>query len=54
MDFKEAAQLVNEIKPKIAIPIHYGCIVGTDEDANNFIKLLTSDIKAQMLIKKKL
>ena len=54
MDFKEAAQLVNEIKPKIAVPIHYGSIVGTDEDANNFIKLLTSDIKAQMLIKKKL
>lgn len=54
MDFKEAAQLVNEIKPKIAVPIHYGSIVGTDEDANNFIKLLTSDIKGQMLVKKKL
>jgi hypothetical protein len=23
MDFKEAAYLINEIKPKIAIPTHY-------------------------------
>ena len=40
MDFKEAAELVNEIKPKVAVPIHYGSIVGTNEDAINFQKLL--------------
>ena len=27
MDYKEAAELINEIKPKIAIPTHYGEIV---------------------------
>ena len=42
MDFKEAASLINEIKPKIAIPIHYGSIVGTEQDAIDFIKIITS------------
>ena len=41
MDFKEAASLINEIKPKIAIPIHYGSIVGTEQDAIDFIRLLS-------------
>ena len=30
---KEAAELVNIIKPKVAVPIHYGTIVGSKEDA---------------------
>lgn len=51
MDFKEAAQLVNEIKPKIAVPIHYGGIVGTNQDAMNFIKLLIPSIKGAVLMK---
>ena len=51
MDFKEAAQLINEIKPKIAVPIHYGSIVGTEQDARNFINLLNSEIKGVILIK---
>lgn len=51
MDFKEAARLINEIKPKIAIPIHYGSIVGTEQDARNFINLLNSEIKGVILIK---
>ncbi len=50
MDFKEAAELVNEIKPRIAIPIHYGEIVGTKEDAKNFVKLLNSKIEGKILI----
>ncbi len=50
MDFKEASELVNEIKPKIAIPIHYGEIVGTKEDAQNFIKLLNQKIEGKILI----
>lgn len=51
MDFKEAARLINEIKPKIAVPIHYGSIVGTKQDARNFINLLNSEIKGAILIK---
>lgn len=51
MDFKEAANLINEIKPKIAIPIHYGSVVGTKQDATDFIKLLHSSIKGIILMK---
>ena len=52
MDFKEAASLRNEIKPKIAIPIHYGSIVGTEQDAIDFIRLLHPEIKGIILMKK--
>lgn len=51
MDCKEAAKLVNTIKPKVAIPIHYGDIVGTVGDAKKFIKLLDDDIRGEILIK---
>ena len=50
MDFKEAATLVNEIKPKMAIPIHSGDIVGTKQDAIDFSKLLHPEIKCEILI----
>lgn len=36
MDANEAAQAVKIINPKIAVPIHYGSIVGTIEDAQKF------------------
>lgn len=51
MDFKETAHLINEIKPKIAVPIHYGSIVGTKQDATDFVKLLHPNIKGIILIK---
>ena len=51
MDVKEAAYLINEIKPKIAIPIHYGSIVGTEQDAIDFIRLLHPEIKGIILMK---
>ena len=50
MNFKEAANLINQIKPKIAVPIHYGSIVGTEEDAVNFSKLLIPELKCKTLI----
>ena len=50
MDFKEAAYLVNEIKPKIAVPIHYGSIVGTKQDAIEFAKLVHSEIKCEIIM----
>lgn len=50
MDVSEAIKAANTIKPKIAIPIHFGDIVGTFEDANSFIKGLNSDIKGEILI----
>lgn len=50
-DFKEAAQLVNEIKPKIAVPTHYGSVVGTKQDATDFVRLLHPIIKGIILMK---
>ena len=50
MDFKEAAELVNEIKPKIAVPTHYGNIVGTKQDGVEFIKLLNPEVKGEILL----
>ena len=52
MNYKEAAELVNIIKPKIAVPIHYGSIVGTEKDAINFISLLNENIQGIILMEK--
>ena len=51
MDFKEAAYLINEIKPKVAVPIHYGSIVGTNQDATDFSRLLHPEIECIILMK---
>ena len=50
MDYKQAAKLINEMKPKIVVPIHYGEIVGTRKDAEKFSELLDKDIGCQFLI----
>ena len=39
MDYKEASELANIIKPIICIPTHYYTIVGTKEDALKFKEL---------------
>ena len=51
MNAKEAAELINVIKPQIAVPTHYGSIVGKVKDGAEFIKLLDSEIKGVILIK---
>jgi len=51
MDYKAAANLINEIKPKFAIPTHYGLIIGNKEEAEEFIKAVLSDVKVAILIK---
>ena len=51
MTSKEAAELVNEIMPNIAIPIHYGSIVGTKQDAIDFKEKLDERIRCEILIK---
>ena len=50
-DYQEAAYLANKIKPQVAIPIHYGSIVGTNQDAINFVNLLQPTIKGMILLK---
>ena len=44
MTAEEAALLVNEVKPKIAVPIHYGKVVGSIEDVKKFESLLDEKI----------
>ena len=51
MTYSEAAELINEIKPQIAAPIHYGLIVGNKEDANNFANLVDKEIECKILIR---
>lgn len=50
MDSKEAVKLANHILPKMAVPIHYGEIVGTKQDAIDFANLLDSEIACKILI----
>lgn len=51
MDYKEAASLINEIQPKIAVPTHYGLIVGNKDDGIKFSKLLNNSIECKIYIK---
>ncbi len=37
MDATEAAQAANAIKPRVAIPMHWGKVVGTEKDAEAFV-----------------
>jgi L-ascorbate metabolism protein UlaG (beta-lactamase superfamily) len=50
MTAAEAATSVQKIKPKLAIPMHYGTIVGSEDDAKTFKKLVTS-CQVQILTK---
>jgi L-ascorbate metabolism protein UlaG (beta-lactamase superfamily) len=36
MDWQEAVEAVKIIKPKIVIPMHYGNVVGSEDDARKF------------------
>ena len=47
MTAKEAAKLVNEISPQVAIPTHYGSIVGKMQDAEIFRKMTDADIAVE-------
>jgi len=39
MTAEEAVQAANDIKPKIAVPMHYGSIVGDKSDAEKFVEM---------------
>ena len=51
MDAKAAAEFVNILKPEVAIPTHYGSIVGKADDGEKFAKLVDSSIRVELLIK---
>jgi L-ascorbate metabolism protein UlaG (beta-lactamase superfamily) len=49
----EAAEAALAIKPAVAIPMHYGSIVGTESDAQKFQKLLKGKVEVRILPKGK-
>ncbi|MBO4338116.1 MAG: MBL fold metallo-hydrolase [Lachnospiraceae bacterium] len=51
MDAKRAAQLVNRIKPQVAIPVHYGSIVGKPSDGDVFAKNVDSSVNVEIKIR---
>ncbi len=52
MNAKEAADLINEIRPEVAIPTHYGSIVGKTEDADIFSSLVKPPVRVEIIIGK--
>lgn len=50
MNAKEAAKLANTIRPKYAIPIHYGSVAGNADDGEKFSKAVDSDIEVVIKI----
>lgn len=53
MNAEEAAEAAKTIKPDIAIPMHYGSIVGNEKDAEEFEELCKeADIEVKILEKK--
>ncbi len=51
MTAKEAAEAAKAIKPKIAIPMHYGAIVGSEADAIEFKNQLSGIVDVLVLKK---
>jgi L-ascorbate metabolism protein UlaG (beta-lactamase superfamily) len=45
MTAREAAEAAGSINPKIVIPMHYGAIVGSSEDAEIFKKLVKCEVR---------
>lgn len=50
MDIKEASDYINYLRPKKAIPIHYGSIVGDKSLAEEFKKLINEEIEVEILL----
>ena len=42
---EEAAQAAKMVEPKLVIPMHYGVIVGTEQDAQKFKQLTTVEVQ---------
>jgi L-ascorbate metabolism protein UlaG (beta-lactamase superfamily) len=49
MTAKEAAEAANLMKPSVAVPIHFGDVVGSMQDAKDFVSLLDQDIQGIIL-----
>ncbi|MEO5356465.1 MAG: MBL fold metallo-hydrolase [Nitrospirae bacterium YQR-1] len=49
MTADEAAEAASDIKPKMAVPMHYGTVVGTKADAEKFSSLLKGKVEVHIL-----
>lgn len=49
MTAEEAAQAALDLKPRIAIPMHYGTLGGTRADALRFARLLAGKVRVEVL-----
>ncbi len=50
MDHAEAAELVNLIRPQLAIPTHYGDVAGDKSAGEKFAKLVDPSIRVELMI----
>ena len=53
MTAKEAAMAVKAIKPNIAVPMHYGEVVGTLDDAELFKELVEKETETKVIVMRK-
>lgn len=51
MDYKEAADFINTIKPKKVIPTHYGSIIGDKDLGKEFATLIDDTIECNLILK---
>lgn len=51
MDAKKAAELVNDLQPAVAIPVHYGSVVGSPEDAETFAANVKEPVRVEIKIR---
>ncbi|RLF54379.1 MAG: MBL fold metallo-hydrolase, partial [Thermoplasmata archaeon] len=51
MTAEQAVEAAKTIKPKVAIPMHYGAIVGGEKDASSFQKALAGIVEVTILRK---
>ena len=51
MDAKKAAELVNILRPEVAIPVHYGSVVGKPADGETFAELIEPSVRVELKIK---
>lgn len=50
MNAAEAAELAKAIQPKLALPTHYGSIVGSKNDAEKFHELVENTMQVELLV----
>lgn len=49
MNAKKAAQALERIRPQVAIPIHWGEVVGSERDAKRFQSLAPEGVRVEIL-----